>query len=253
MSSGKSTKKIAKRRLDAMLVSRGLAETEQQAQARIMAGEIRVNGRPANKQGEMFAADAKIEITGERQKYASRAGLKLEGALEDFRVNPEGLVCLDIGASTGGFTDCLLQRDASRVYAVDVNMAQLDWKLHRDTRVVAIRKNARYLKPNDIPESADLVAIDVSFISVAKILAAAMALAKPGASLLILVKPQFELPKRFVGKGGIVSDPALHERAIAAVRGAAERADLEIIGMKPSRLAGAEGNQEFFLHARRVR
>lgn len=253
MGDGKSTRKIAKTRLDVMLVSRRLAESERHAQALIMAGEIRVNGKRAVKHGEMFAADAKIEIAHERRKYASRAGLKLEGALGDFGVDVEGLTCLDIGASTGGFTDCLLQHGASRVYAVDVNTAQLDWKLQRDTRVVAMRKNARYLKTTDIPETVDLVTIDVSFISVSKLISAAATLAKRGGSFLILIKPQFELPKRLVCKGGVVRDPALHERTISFVRDAVERADLEIIGVKPSRLAGAEGNREFFLHAQRIR
>lgn len=217
-----------------------------------MAGRVRVNGQPAMKSGSTVRAGAEIEIVGEKQKYAGRAGLKLQGALEEFNLNAEHAICLDIGSSTGGFTDCLLQHGAQRVYAVDVNTAQLDFRLQRDPRVVAIKKNARYLKPNDIAEAADLVTADVSFISVAKILGAAAALTKSGASFLILVKPQFELPKRDVKNGGVVTDPALHERAIALVRTAAERAGLEILGVRPSRLAGAEGNQEFFLHARRT-
>lgn len=252
MSGGKFTSKPGKARIDAILVMRGLAETEKRAQAMIIAGEIRVNGQPAMKPGAMFPSDAKIELIGKRPKYASRAGLKLEGALEDFGVDVAGHVCLDIGASAGGFTDCLLQRGARRVYAVDVSTSQLDWRLQRDERVAAIQKNARYLKPEDVPETVDLVTIDVSFIAVSKILPAAAAIAKPGATFLILVKPQFELPKLLIGKGGIVSDPALQERAIASVRAAAEHVALEILGMKPSRVAGAEGNQEFFLLARRA-
>jgi 23S rRNA (cytidine1920-2'-O)/16S rRNA (cytidine1409-2'-O)-methyltransferase len=253
MGRAKSPTRIPKLRLDALLLDRGTSDSPQRARAMIMAGNIRVNGQPATKPGAMIAADARIEISGERQKYASRAGRKLEGALEDFGVNVDGCVCLDLGASTGGFTDCLLQRGARRVYAVDVNTAQLDWKLQRDPRVIAVRKNARYLKSADIPEAADLVTIDVSFISSAKIIPAVAPLAKFGGAFLILVKPQFELPKSSVGKGGVVSDPELHQRAIVSVRAAAERAGLEIHGIKPSRLAGAEGNQEFFLHARRAR
>ena len=197
-----------------------------------------------------MAADARIEITGADFKYASRAGLKLEGALEHFGVNARGSVCLDVGASNGGFTDCLLQGGARRVYAVDVNTTQLDWKLQRDARVIPIKKNARFLSPADIAEKAEVVTMDVSFISVTKLIGAAVATAKRGAVFLILVKPQFELPKTMVGKGGIVRDAALHERAIASVRAAAERAGLEVLGVRPSRVTGREGNQEYFLHAR---
>jgi 23S rRNA (cytidine1920-2'-O)/16S rRNA (cytidine1409-2'-O)-methyltransferase len=231
-------------------VARGLAETPQRAQALIMAGKVRVDQQQANKPGELVAPDARIEIANAGLKYASRAGLKLEGALDDFHVDARGLVCLDVGASNGGFTDCLLQRGAMRVYALDVNTAQLDWKLQRDARVVAVKKNARHLKPIDIAERADLVTMDVSFISVTKLIEAVTAMAKRGATFLILVKPQFELPKTLVGKGGIVRDAALHERAIASVQGAAEKVGLEILGVRPSRVAGAEGNQEYFLHAR---
>jgi 23S rRNA (cytidine1920-2'-O)/16S rRNA (cytidine1409-2'-O)-methyltransferase len=165
-------------------------------------------------------------------------------------VDARGLVCLDVGASNGGFTDCLLQGGAQRVYAVDVNTAQLDWKLQRDARVIPIEKNARFLRPADIAEKAELVTMDVSFISATKLIAAATAMAERGAVFLILVKPQFELPKAMVGEGGIVRDTALHERAIASVRCAVEKAGLEVLGMRPSRVTGKEGNQEYFLHAR---
>ena len=160
------------------------------------------------------------------------------------------MVCLDVGASNGGFTDCLLQGGAQRVYAVDVNTAQLDWKLQRDARVILIKKNARFLKPGDVAEKAEMVTMDVSFISLTKLIGAAAAMAKRGAPFLILVKPQFELPKAMVGKGGIVRDAALHERAITSVRGAAEKAGLEVLSIRPSRVTGKEGNQEYFLHAR---
>ncbi|MHB8411836.1 MAG: TlyA family RNA methyltransferase [Candidatus Acidiferrales bacterium] len=237
-------------RLDGALVERGLAETQQRAQALIMAGKVRVNEQRAEKPGEMIAPDARIEIIGSELKYASRAGLKLEGALEDFAADVRDCICLDVGASHGGFTDCLLQRGARRVYAVDVNTKQLDWKLQHDARVIALEKNARYLKLADIGAPVDLVTMDVSFISAGKLIGAAVALAKSGAAFLILVKPQFELPKALVAKGGVVHDAALHERAIAGVRSAAEKAGLTILGVRPSRLAGAEGNQEYFLHAR---
>ncbi|MHB8526433.1 MAG: TlyA family RNA methyltransferase [Candidatus Acidiferrales bacterium] len=237
-------------RLDATLVERGLVEAQPRAQALIMAGKVRVNEQRAEKPGEMIAADARIEIIGSELKYASRAGLKLEGALEDFAVDVRDFVCLDVGASHGGFTDCLLHRGARRVYAVDVNTKQLDWKLQHDARVIALAKNARYLKSNDIGEPVDLLTMDVSFISVARLVGALAALAKSGAAFLILVKPQFELPKALVATGGVVRDAALHERAIASVRAAAEKAGLTILGVRPSHLTGAEGNQEYFLHAR---
>jgi 23S rRNA (cytidine1920-2'-O)/16S rRNA (cytidine1409-2'-O)-methyltransferase len=186
------------------------------------------------------------------QKYVSRGGFKLGGALEDSRLNAEGRVCLDLGSSTGGFTDCLLQQGASRVYAVDVNTDQLAWKLRADSRVIRIKKNARELSANDLPERVDLVVIDVSFISVTKVLPGAAACANANADFLILVKPQFELERQDVGKGGIVRHEALHERAVARVSQAAESLNLQILGVFPSRLLGAEGNQEYFLHARKV-
>jgi 23S rRNA (cytidine1920-2'-O)/16S rRNA (cytidine1409-2'-O)-methyltransferase len=246
--SGKPTRK----RLDLLLLERGLAESRQKAQAMILAGEIEVDGRTAEKAGMNVAESARVEVHSRLQKYVSRGGFKLEGALEDFHVTAAGRICLDIGSSTGGFTDCLLQQGAARVYAVDVNTDQLAWKLHEDSRVMRIKKNARDLTPIDVPESADLVVADVSFISVKKILPGACACAKPGAELLILIKPQFELEREDVGKGGIVRDPGLHEQAVASVRQAAESLGLTILGVAASRLPGAEGNQEYFLHARKA-
>ena len=240
-----------KSRIDVLLVERGLAPTRQRAQAMIIAGQVRMNGQLAQKSSDAATADAKIEVIGPDSKYASRAGLKLEGALADFTIDVANCICLDVGSSNGGFTDCLLQHSARRVYAVDVNTAQLDWKLQRDERVRAIKKNARFLKPADLPEAPAVVTVDVSFISVTKLLAALVAVALPSAIFLILVKPQFELEKKLIGKGGIVRDPQLHQRAIASVRAAAEKARLTILGVHPSRVAGAEGNQEYFLHARR--
>ena len=241
----------AKSRIDVLLVERGLAPTRQRAQAMIMAGQVRIENQLARKSSESVAANAQIEILGPDTKYASRAGAKLEGALADFAIDVRDCICLDVGASNGGFTDCLLQHGARRVYAVDVNTAQLDWKLQRNARVVAIKKNARFLKPVDVPESPSLITVDVSFISVTKILSAISAIAAPGATFLILVKPQFELEKKLIGKGGIVRDAQLHGRAIASVSAAAEKSGLAILGVRPSRVTGAEGNQEYFLHARR--
>jgi 23S rRNA (cytidine1920-2'-O)/16S rRNA (cytidine1409-2'-O)-methyltransferase len=239
----------AKKRLDLLLVERGLAESLAKARAVILAGQVWIDETRAQKAGAPIAEDARITLT--TQKYASRAGLKLEGALADFAIDPAGCVCLDIGSSTGGFSDCLLQKGASRVYAVDVNIDQLAWKLRQDARVTRVERNARELSRQDIPERVDLVVVDVSFISAAKMLPSAKAIAKPGANLLILVKPQFELPKNDVGTGGIVNDPALHEKAVEKVRTATLSDGLEIAGVRPSRLPGAEGNQEYFLHARK--
>ena len=242
-----------KERLDVLIVERGLAPSRQRAQALLLAGQVRVNGVKADKAGAQVASDSLVEIAGETLRYASRAGVKLEGALEDFSLSPVDRVCMDVGSSTGGFTDCLLQNGARKVFAIDVTIDQLDWKLRQDPRVVTLEKNARYLKPEDIDEPAEFVTVDVSFISVSKILAAIVSLAAPRADLMILVKPQFELEKRDVGKGGIVRDAALHQKAIERVTQAATAADLEIDGVSPSRVAGAEGNQEFFLHAHRPR
>jgi 23S rRNA (cytidine1920-2'-O)/16S rRNA (cytidine1409-2'-O)-methyltransferase len=239
-----------KKRLDVLLFERGLAESRQKAQALLLAGSVRVNGQAAGKAGSATATDAAIEIVGEGLKYVGRGGLKLEGALEDFGVSPAGKICLDAGSSTGGFTDCLLQNGAKRVIAVDVNTQQLDWKLQRDERVVRVEKNARYLLPGEVGESAELIVADVSFISVAKILPALIGVARAGAIFLILVKPQFELERGEIGKGGIVRDTELHEKAIERVRGAASAVGLEILGVRASHVQGAEGNQEFFLHAR---
>jgi 23S rRNA (cytidine1920-2'-O)/16S rRNA (cytidine1409-2'-O)-methyltransferase len=244
-------KKPGKERLDLLLVARGLASSRERAQALLLAGHVRVNGATATKAGTQVAENARVEVTGEANRYASRGGVKLEGALEDFGVSADGKTCLDVGSSTGGFTDCLLQHGASKVYAVDVTIDQLDWKLRRDERVAPVECNARYLRPEDIGERVEVVAVDVSFISVSKILPAVAAVAAGGADFLILIKPQFELEKREVGKGGIVRDAALHQKAIERVVGAAGAAGLDILGVKPSRLPGAEGNQEFFLHARR--
>ncbi len=239
-------------RLDKLVAERGLAPTRQKAQALILAGQIQVDGRPAEKAGTLVNAAARLELIGERPRYVSRGGEKLAGALADFGINPADLVCLDIGSSTGGFTDCLLQHGASRVYAVDVGRGQLDWKLRNDPRVIPHEGlNARYLKPEEVGEPVDLVTIDVAFISVEKILPAARACARPGATFLVLVKPQFELSRRQVGKGGIVRDPKLHQQAIERVARTATALGFEEITVRPSRLPGAEGNQEFFLRTTR--
>jgi 23S rRNA (cytidine1920-2'-O)/16S rRNA (cytidine1409-2'-O)-methyltransferase len=243
--------KSARSRLDALLVEQGFTDSLPKARAMILAGEVRVDGTRVDKAGTNVAPTVQITIVSRAQKYASRGGFKLEGALNDFAIDPAGLVCLDIGSSTGGFTDCLLQKGAARVYAVDVNVAQLDWKLQQDQRVTKIERNARELGSTDIREPVDIAVADVSFISVVKVLKPALHLLKPGATLLALVKPQFELPSADVAQGGIVGDPKLHEKAIDRVKSAAIGSGFEVLGVYPSRLTGAEGNQEYFLHTRK--
>lgn len=244
-------KSASKKRLDALLLERGLTASRQKAQAMILAGEVRVDGRPATKAGLRVALDANVEILSGRARFVSRAGEKLEGALGDFGLEVAGRTCLDAGCSTGGFTDCLLQRGAQLVYALDVSAAQLDWRLRRDDRVVIIEKNARHLVPSDVPHPPTLITVDLSFISVVKVLPALVGVAAPDAEWLILVKPQFELERKSVGRGGIVRDPRLHRRAVARVAEAAKALGLSVVATAPSRLTGARGNQEFFLYARR--
>ena len=238
-------------RLDAMVVARGFADSLHKAQAMILAGEIFVAGVRVNQAGTKFPENARLEVNSREQKYASRGGFKLEGALRHFAIDPAGWNCLDVGSSTGGFTDCLLQHGAARVYAVDVNVDQIAWKLRQDVRVTPIKCNGRELKASDLAHPVDLATLDVSFISVGKVLAPAAAAAKSGAEFLILVKPQFELGREEIGAGGIVIEPDLHEKAIAIVRKGAESAGLIFQGVQPSELTGAEGNQEYFLHARK--
>lgn len=245
----KARPQSAKKRLDVLLVERGLVESRQKAQAVILAGEVRANGQRADKPGATVSVDARIELAARGTRYASRAGEKLEGALEDFGVSPANRICLDAGSSTGGFTDCLLQHGAAKVYAVDVTIDQLAWKLQRDARVKPLEMNVRYIKPENLAERPSLVTADLSFISLSKVLPALIAVAQARAEFLLLIKPQFELERGEVGKGGIVRDPKLRERAIERVQKAAESCGLRVVGVKPSRLLGAEGNQEFFLYA----
>ncbi|MGH9683586.1 MAG: TlyA family RNA methyltransferase [Candidatus Acidiferrales bacterium] len=242
--------KPGKIRLDLLLVERGVAPSRERAQALLLSGQIRVNGEQMDKPGGQVAQDARVELVGEPLRYSSRGGLKLEGALVDFALSPEGRICLDAGSSTGGFTDCLLQHGARKVYAVDVTVSQLDWKLRQNERVIAVEKNARHLRAEDVGESVGFVVMDLSFISVTKVIPAVAPLAEMNADFLILVKPQFELERRDVGKGGIVRDATLHRKAIESVASAVPRFGLDVLGVRPSRIPGAGGNQEFFLHAR---
>lgn len=236
-----------KTRLDRLLVDRGLVESREKAQALIMAGEVRVNGQKAAKPGQAVDADAAIELLA-RPPYVSRGGIKLAGALRHFGIDVAGKVCLDVGASTGGFTDALLQAGAARVHAVDVGTGQLDWKLRCDPRVRLHEGiNARALEAQEIGESVDIAVCDVSFISVTLILPAMAPLLHPAGQLVILIKPQFEAGKGQVGKGGIVRDPAIHQAACERVTAAVKEFGFETSIME-SPIRGAEGNKEFLLH-----
>jgi 23S rRNA (cytidine1920-2'-O)/16S rRNA (cytidine1409-2'-O)-methyltransferase len=239
-----------KQRLDRFLVETGRVESREKAQALIMAGEVLVNGVKAAKAGQTVAPDAAVEILS-RPPYVSRGGLKLAAALDHFHITVEDRVCVDVGASTGGFTDCLLQRGARLVHAVDVGAGQLDWKLRNDPRVVVHEGiNARYLQPEQIGEPVDLIVCDVSFISVTLILPALAPLFRPpDTQLVILIKPQFEAGKGEVGKGGIVRDPAQHAAACDRVERAVRQFGFTT-GIIESPIPGAEGNREFLLYAR---
>jgi 23S rRNA (cytidine1920-2'-O)/16S rRNA (cytidine1409-2'-O)-methyltransferase len=244
--------KSSKCRLDQALVDRDLVASREKAVRLILAGQVRINGHPAKKASDSVKPADKIEVLAQ-EKFVSRGGYKLEAALSHFKVDPAGKVCLDIGASTGGFTDCLLQAGASRVFAVDVGENQLDWKLRSDPRVKSMEGvNARNLKPADIGEPVDLVTADVSFISLDKILPAAAAAARPGADLIVLIKPQFEAGREQVGKGGVVRDSTVHEAVIQRIRGLAEQTlNLAWAGVIESPLRGPAGNKEFLAHLRR--
>ena len=237
-----------KTRLDRLMVERGLTESREKAQALIMAGEVLINGQKAAKPGQAVAGDSRIEILA-RPPYVSRGGLKLAGALRHFAIEVAGRTCLDIGASTGGFTDVLLQAGAVRVHAVDVGAGQLDWKLRTDPRVVLHEGiNARALTFEDIGERVDFIACDVSFISVTLILPAAVPLLQPSGQMVILIKPQFEAGRGQVGKGGIVRDPAVHQAACERVARAVRELGFET-SMMESPILGAQGNKEFLLYA----
>ncbi|MFL6584471.1 MAG: TlyA family RNA methyltransferase [Chthoniobacterales bacterium] len=243
--------KTKRTRLDAALVQRGMFPSREQAQRAIMAGDVAVAQQTAFKPSLLISADAQITVA-ERPPFVGRGGLKLAGALDHFRVDPAGMIALDIGASTGGFTDCLLQRGAARVYAIDVGHGQLAWKIRQDQRVIVREKlNARSLSRADIPEAIDICVIDVSFISLTLILPNAFELLSPTGMILALIKPQFELQPQDVGRGGVVADPALHQKARDRIRDWILTAGHEVIGLAPSVVTGTEGNQEFFICARK--
>jgi 23S rRNA (cytidine1920-2'-O)/16S rRNA (cytidine1409-2'-O)-methyltransferase len=234
--------------LDCALVERGLAESRQKAQAMILAGVVLVGDRPADKSGMPVQADAEIRIRGEENPYVSRGGLKLRGALDAFCLSAAGLTALDVGASTGGFTDCLLQAGASRVYALDVGYGQLAWKLREDPRVIGIeRTNIRHFDGTGISEKIDLAVIDVSFISLKLVIPPVLKLLRGGALLVALVKPQFEVGRGEVGKRGVVRDPALHRRVIEEIEAFCGGLGLAVRGRCDSPLTGPAGNREFFI------
>jgi 23S rRNA (cytidine1920-2'-O)/16S rRNA (cytidine1409-2'-O)-methyltransferase len=238
-------------RLDAALVERGLAASRERARALIMAGHVSVNDQPVSKAGTAVAEDARIEVAEPDHPYVSRGGVKLAHALDAFGVDPAGRHALDVGASTGGFTDVLLRRGAASVIALDVGRAQLDWRLRSDPRVTVVEGvNARSLTRTDVPHPVDLVTIDVSFISLGHILPGLPPLLAAGADIVALVKPQFEAGREQVGKHGLVNDPAVHAEVIDRVTAHAAAAGLQRVAMAPSALKGATGNQEFFLHLR---
>ena len=244
----------ARQRLDALLVERGLADSRAKAQSLILAGLVWSGERRLDKPGTSLAGDIPIELRGRDHPWVSRGGIKLAHGLDHFGIEACDAVALDIGASTGGFTDVLLEHGAKRVYAVDVGHGQLAWKLRNDPRVeVRERLNARHLTPKDVPEPVDLIVCDASFISLTTVLPAALELAAPGARLIALIKPQFEVGKGKVGKGGVVRDPALHREVcerISAWLGA--RAGWTVEGVTPSPITGPEGNVEFLISARKT-
>ena len=240
---------MKRKRIDTLLVERGLAQSRTRAQALVMAGVVLVDEQLVNKPSEKFDLHANVRLKGDddpASRYASRGGVKLEAALREFQIDVDGLSCLDVGSSTGGFTDCLLRQGTRRVVALDVGHNQLDWRLRSDPRVeVREGVNARYLKPEDFDQKFDLVTIDVSFISATKILPAVVPLLTERGRIVTLIKPQFEVGKGEVGKGGIVKDPAKHQRVIAEVNSAAEELGLKVSGVIESPIHGADGNVEF--------
>ncbi len=234
-------------RLDELLIRCGLCETVQQAAGLIGAGEVFVDGQREDKAGSRFPADCVPKIQG-KCPYVSRGGYKLQGGLEGFSFDPKGMICADIGASSGGFTDCLLQNGAAKVYAVDVAYGQLDWKLRQDERVIVIERfNARNISKKEIPEPLNLAVIDAAFISVTKLLPPLLPLFTEPVAIICLIKPQFELPKKLIPKGGVVQNPAHHQLAIDSVTGFVQSSGMQAAQVVPSPILGPRGNREFLL------
>ena len=241
-----------KERLDVLLVNRGLAASREKAKAVIMAGIVYVDGQKEDKAGATFVDTVNIEVRGNTLKYVSRGGLKLEKAMSHFGLSLEGKVCMDVGASTGGFTDCMLQNGAVKVYSIDVGHGQLNWKLRNDPRVVCMeRTNIRYVTPEDIGEPASFVSIDVSFISLTKVLTPVRELLAENGEIVCLIKPQFEAGREKVGKKGVVRDPKVHLEVIRAVMDFASSIGFEILHLEFSPIKGPEGNIEYLLHLKK--
>ena len=245
--------KVKKIRLDTLLVERGIAPTVEKARALIMAGSVKIDTLCMDKAGALVSPDAQLSIKGEEHPYVSRGGLKLKGALEHFALDVKGEVVLDVGASTGGFTDCLLQAGARKVFAVDVGYGQLAWKLREDPRVVVIeRTNIRHYDGADLDEKPTLAVIDVSFISLKTVIPAVLPLVADNARILALIKPQFEAQRDEVGKNGVVEDAAVHERVVGEIVSFCRSKNLDVEGTCASPLLGPAGNKEFFILARKT-
>jgi 23S rRNA (cytidine1920-2'-O)/16S rRNA (cytidine1409-2'-O)-methyltransferase len=239
---------MKKERVDKILVDRGMVQSRERARALIMAGQVVVADHVAEKPGQIVPVEAEIRLKGEMLPFVSRGGLKLQKALDEFSIDVTGLIALDVGASTGGFTDCLLQRGATKVLAVDVGYGQLAWKLRLDERVVNLEKtNIRYVTPDSLPEVPDIAVIDASFISLAKVLPVTIALIKDEGVIIALIKPQFEVGRGEGGKGGVVRDAEKHRGVIAAIKSLAESLGLEVGGVMESPILGPKGNREFLI------
>ncbi|WP_419905641.1 TlyA family RNA methyltransferase [Kiloniella sp.] len=245
--------KVGKKRADQLLVDRGLVESRTKAQARIMAGQVYSDTKRIDKPGQPLPEDAQLTVKGEDHPWVSRGGLKLEKGLKTFDINPTDKVCMDVGASTGGFTDVLLTNGARKVYAVDVGHGQLAWKIRKDERVVVMeRTNARHLTSEVVPETIDMIVCDASFIGLETVLPAPMALAGAGALMIALIKPQFEVGKGRVGKGGVVREPELHQEVCDRIeKWLSEETDWAVLGITESPIKGPEGNIEFLIAARK--
>jgi 23S rRNA (cytidine1920-2'-O)/16S rRNA (cytidine1409-2'-O)-methyltransferase len=243
---------VRKDRVDIVLVERGMVSSREKARALIMAGKVTVEGKSVTKPGIQIKVDAQVSVEGETSPYVSRGGEKIEGALRAFGIDPKGMIVMDVGASTGGFTDCILQKGAKRVYAIDVGYGQLAWRLQKDPRVISLeRRNIRYLPREEVPEETDLIVIDTSFISVEKFLPHLLGFLKRGGAILSLIKPQFEVGKGEVGKGGVVRDKALHEKVIDRISNFSRGLGLTVLGVTESPLLGPKGNREFFIYLKK--
>jgi 23S rRNA (cytidine1920-2'-O)/16S rRNA (cytidine1409-2'-O)-methyltransferase len=239
-------------RLDKLILEKRIAQSRERARALVMEGRVTANGRLIDKPGTRVSIDAQIQLRGEDLPYVSRGGKKLEGALKAFGIDPYGAVVIDVGSSTGGFTDCILQKGAKKVYAVDVGYGQLAWKLQKDPRVVNLeRRNIRYLRKDEVQEEADLILVDVSFISIEKFLPHLSGFLKGGGCFVCLIKPQFEVGKGEVGKGGVVKDPALHQKAIDRISKFSRELGLKVLQVVESPLRGPKGNKEFFIYLKK--